>query len=238
MYTFDGDVSMRLLALVHGRDGGPEVLGDVIAERGHELEEVDVSAGARASRPLEAYGAALVMGGVQHADEDERYPWLLQELEDLRTLAAAGVPVLGVCLGAQLAARALGGSVGRAPRPEIGWFEVERTAAGAADPLFTRLPERFPSFHWHYYTFEPPPGAVELARNDACTQAFRVGNRVWGVQFHPEVRGPQLERWLRSTQPSPPVDPASLLGETARRIAGWNRVGRTLASAFLDVARS
>src|SRR6266496_4741819 len=92
-----------------------------------------------------------------------------------------------LCLGVQLLARAAHSWVGPLAEPEIGWYEVELTAAGGADPVLGGLPERFEAFQWHYYTYGIPGGAQELARSERCTQAFRLGERVWGVQFHPEV---------------------------------------------------
>src|SRR5205823_12281402 len=86
--------------------------------------------------------------------------------------------------------------VGRASEPEIGGHEVEPTAAAATGPLFARLPRRFEALQWHYYAFEVPGGAVELARSPVCSQAFRLGDLAWGVQFHPEVTLAMVEQWL------------------------------------------
>ena len=140
--------------------------------------------------------------------------------------------MLGICLGSQLIARAAGAQVFRAAEPEVGWLPVEVTAEGAADPVAVALPARFDAFQWHHYTHDLPNGAVELARSPICTQAFRLGH-AWGVQFHPEVRGEQVESWL-AEDPDDVADPAALRAATRERIAAWNELGRRLCSAFLQ----
>jgi GMP synthase (glutamine-hydrolysing) len=138
----------------------------------------------------------------------------------------------------QLLARASGAWVGRLPDgPEIGWCRVVLTEEGIDDPVLGSLPRVFDALQWHHYTYGVPAGAVELARSDACTQAFRLGDACWGVQFHPEVTAAQVEGWAADTD-DPPPDPARLRTETAERIAQWNEHGRGLCAAFLETAGS
>jgi GMP synthase (glutamine-hydrolysing) len=178
----------------------------------------------------------LVFGGAMHADQDESHPWLRHETMWLQQLLARHTPVLGVCLGVQLLARAAGAWVGRMPDgPEIGWCRVELTEAGAADPVVGSLPPLFEALQWHHYTFGLPAGAVELARSPACTQAFRLGDACWGVQFHPEVTAAQLDGWLADAA-DPPPNPERLRAETPAKIGAWNDLGRTLCGAFLTAA--
>ena len=124
--------------------------------------------------------------------------------------------------------------VGPASEPEIGWYEVELTDGAAEDPVLGWLPKRFEAFQWHYYTHGVPAGAEELARNSVCTQAFRLGERVWGVQFHPEVTRAQVEKWIAEEPEAAAA--GRLLGETGERIDGWNELGRQLCSAFVETA--
>jgi GMP synthase (glutamine-hydrolysing) len=223
---------MKVLAVVHGDEVRSGVFAEPIAAGGHELEEWSIARAPAPSRALEAYDAAIVFGGSMHADEEETHPWLRGEKELLRRFLGAGTPVLGVCLGGQLLAHAAGAWVGRARVPEIGWHEVELTAAAASDPVFARLPRRFPALQWHYYAFEVPEGAVELARSPVCSQAFRLGELAWGVQFHPEVTLAMVEQWLEEPE-EVDFDREALRRETHERIDEWNRLGRELCAGFL-----
>ena len=223
---------MKVLAVVHGDEVRSGVFADPIAAGGHELEEWSIARRPSPSQPVEAYDAAIVFGGSMHADEEATHPWLREEKELLRRLLAARKPVLGVCLGAQLVAEAAGAWVGRASEPEIGWREVELTPAAAADPLFARLPRRFQALQWHYYAFALPSGAVELARSPVCSQAFRLGELAWGVQFHPEVTLAMVEQWLEEPE-EVDFDRESLRRETYERIEEWSALGRELCAGFL-----
>jgi GMP synthase (glutamine-hydrolysing) len=118
--------------------------------------------------------------------------------------------------------------------PEIGWGDVELTDAGTADPVFSALPPLFEGLLWHHYAHDLPDGAVALAHSAASLQAFRLGE-AWGVQFHPEVTEPQLERWI-ADEGDPPPDPVRLLAETRERIGAWNELGRRLCRSFLAAA--
>src|SRR5207248_1651768 len=186
-------VAVEVLAVIHGERVRAGVFGDVVRERGHRLDEWSLAWETPLPQPLDSYSAVLVFGGAMHADQDDRHPWLREENLFLQRLLMLHMPVLGVCLGAQLLAKAALAPVYRVERPEIGWFEVELTEDAADDPLLSRLPQRFEAFQWHFYTHDLPGGAVELAQSAACTQAFRLGDSAWGIQFHAEVTLPQVE---------------------------------------------
>ena len=226
---------MNVLSVIHGDDARTELFAPAIAESGHSLDEWSFSWGTPPPRPLESYDAVLVFGGAMHADHDDAHPWLAPETRWLENLLASGTPMLGICLGVQLLARAAGAWVGPLPVPEIGGVDVDLTAAGIDDPVLGALPQTFSALQWHHYTYGVPEGAVELARSEACTQAFRLGEACWGVQFHPEVTQSQLDGWIVDTTDLPP-DPDRLRAETVEHIAQWNALGRTLCAAFLDAA--
>jgi GMP synthase (glutamine-hydrolysing) len=223
---------MDVLAVIHGEKVRAGVFGDAVAARGHRLEEWSLAWGTPMALPLDAYGAVLVFGGAMHADQEGHHPWLRDENFFLQRLLDLRKPVLGICLGAQLLAKAAHADVGPATEPEIGWYPVELTEEAAEDPVLGRMPRQFDAFQWHYYTHGLPAGAVELARNDLCTQAFRLGDSAWGVQFHPEVTLPQIESWMQEDEPMP----ADLLEQTRARIQEWNDLGKNLCDAFVDVA--
>ena len=221
---------MRVLAITHGPSVGPGVFEDAVRAAGHELVEHQLpTAGALDNREADAI---VVLGGAMHPDEEERHGWLRPELRYLEQQLERGTPMLGVCLGSQLIARAAGARVFRADEPEVGWLPVEVTAAGGSDPVGSALPSRFDAFQWHHYTHDLPDGAVELARSEVCLQAYRLGS-AWGVQFHPEVRAEQVESWL-AEDPDDVADPAALRAETRERIEDWNELGRRLCTAFLN----
>ena len=132
-------------------------------------------------------GAMSVNDGLPHLEREAR--WIAQAVE-------AGRPVLGVCLGAQLIAKAMGARVYRNPVKEIGWFEIEVTGEGAADPLFAGVGPRETVFQWHGETFDLPPGARWLASSTACChQAFRIGSSAYALQFHLEVTPEMIADW-------------------------------------------
>ena len=226
---------MEVLAVIHGESVRSGVFGDVIRERGHGLEEWSLAWGTPPPRPLDAYGAVLVFGGAMHADQDNHHPWLREENLFLQRLLDLHIPVLGICLGAQLLAKAAHAPVKAAKEFEIGWYEVELTEPGGRDPLLGRMPQSFDAFQWHYYEHGLPAGSVELARNGLCTQGFRLGEEAWGVQFHPEVTLAQIESWIDEEEHLP-VDAAALLAETRARIGEWNELGRGLCTGFVEAA--
>ncbi len=221
--------------MIHGGEARAGIFGEVIQERGHQLDEWSLAWEEPPPQALDAYGAVLVFGGAMHADQDDRHPWLREENLLLARLLDLHTPLLGVCLGAQLIAKAAHASVGPAPEPEIGWYRVELTAAASGDPVLGALPPAFDSFQWHYYTHGLPAGAEELARSASCTQAFRLGDQAWGVQFHPEVTREQIEGWLAEPTRGP-VDAERISEETRARIGPWNELGRALCGAFVRVA--
>jgi len=222
---------MRVLALTHGPSVGAGVFGEAVEAGGHDFSEWCLPLGGNAPADPDP-DAVLVFGGAMHPDQEDSHPWLARELRFLESALERDTPTFGVCLGAQLLARAAGASVHPADESEVGWHGVELTAAGAADPVFGRLPERFDAFQWHHYTYGVPAGGVELARSPACTQAFRLG-RSYGIQFHAEVTATMVARWLEE-DPADVVDADVLREETEARIEGWNELGRRICTRFLE----
>ncbi len=232
---------MRVLAIVHQRDAGPGVFTEAVGAAGARLDTWEPRSGPPPRRAA-AYDAVLAFGGSMHPDQARRHDWMDGERGLLRALTERGVPTLAVCLGAQLLAGASGGEVGRATRPEIGWYPVELTAAGAADPVLGPLAPGFEALEWHSYACVVPPEATALARSATCLQAYRIGERAWGIQFHAEVTAADLEGWIddyRSDEDALAIglDADALRRESEAKIEAWNTLGRGLCERFLAAAR-
>jgi GMP synthase (glutamine-hydrolysing) len=225
-----------VLSVTHGPSVSGGVFDDAVEAGGHRLERWSLPDGG-APDPAASYDAVMVFGGSMHPDQDDRFAWLEREEEFLREVLDAEVPAFGVCLGAQMLARAAGASVGPASAPEVGWLEVSLTPAGEADPVLGVLPRVATVFQWHHYTFEVPPGADELARSEISTQAFRLAQPAWGIQFHAEVTLPMISAWIEEDPDDLPMPPDELRSETDGLIARSNEQGRELAEAFLREAR-
>jgi GMP synthase-like glutamine amidotransferase len=224
---------MRILSLVHGPLVRPELFGDVARAEGHELDEWSVADESAPPRPVEEYDSVFVFGGHMNVDEESEHPWLRGEDELVRRLVARNVPLLGVCLGGQLLAKAAGAHVGPSPEPEAGFVRTVLTERAAGDPIFGSLPREFDVFAMHEYAFHVPAEGVELARSSVCSQAFRLGECAWALQFHPEVRLEQVEEWLRDDR-LPNSD--DIVAELRDRLDEWQAFGAGLCRAFLAVA--
>jgi len=156
-----------------------------VSEGGHELPD-----------DLDEYQGVLLLGGPAQPDQDD--PWILKELELIKEAHAREIPLIGICLGHQLIARALGGEVGRLDKAEWGFLNVDLTIPGQTDVLLAGVPWSCPQFQSHAFAVTtPPPGAVILGKSDLCpNQIMRVGQRTVSFQFHFEADGPMLDYFL------------------------------------------
>jgi GMP synthase (glutamine-hydrolysing) len=222
----------RLLVVQHEPSCPPGLLAAAAAATGVRLQLVEAPGDPVPVTPEGADGL-VVLGGEMDADETDAYPHLARTMELVRAAAVRSVPTLGICLGAQLAAAALGGRAYPGPAgEELGWTKVELTAAGRADPVTGALSEPVELFEWHHDIFDPPPGATLLAAGAVYpSQAFRLGSVV-AVQFHPEVDGPLLAGWWSGTTPPPAYPLPEAMAGVARNAANATR----LLEAFCRVA--
>jgi GMP synthase-like glutamine amidotransferase len=219
---------VRILTLTHGADVGPELFADVAAAEGHELQPWDMQVQGPPPREVDA---VAVFGGHQNVGEEDRYPWLHEEYAALVDWVRADVPIFAVCLGAQTLARALAAPVRRLDEPLAGFYTTELTSDGVADPVLGALPRTFDCFNGNAYAFELPRDAALLATGP-CVQAYRVGERAWGVQFHPEVKGPSVLSWFSDgSRPGLRLD--ELARDVERKLPLWQPLGTRLFRAFL-----
>ncbi len=180
---------MRIRAhiLQHVPFEGPGIIGSWLESRGAHCGRTRLFL--QETLPdIDAFDWLIVMGGPMSANDERQYSWLTAEKRLVAAATESSKVVLGVCLGAQLIASALGARVYANGEREVGWFPVHRVSGALSHPIGSLLPEWFDAFHWHGDTFELPAGAAHLARSAACAhQAFAVGERVLGLQFHLEM---------------------------------------------------
>ena len=206
---------------------------------------IGASGGLGAGRPQQWIGAfqSFVIGGEMNVDETEQHPYLLAQRDLMRRAVEAGLPVLGICLGAQMLARALDARVYRAPVRELGFKTLRLTAAGRGDTLLSAFQTGDRVFQWHEDTFDLPAGAELLATGDDVPhQAFRFGRTAWGLQFHFEVDGPGVEAWLRVAEPTLSRDwngPADEIRDELRMyLDAQQQRSRVLLAAFAGLLES
>jgi len=220
---------MHLLAFRHVPFEGLGHIQPVLESRGVRVECVDLYREGELLPDAASAAGLIFMGGPMSANDG--LPFLDREIGLLSQALERRQPVLGVCLGAQLLARAAGARVYRNPASEIGWYDIHRTPAGAADPLIGELAPRQRVFHWHSETFDLPPAAQWLAWSEACrNQAFRLGSNAYGLQFHLEVTPEMISDWCRQdvncgdlrelNQPLDPACGAAEMADCAGRVFG------------------
>jgi GMP synthase (glutamine-hydrolysing) len=204
---------MYILVFRHVPFEGLGLIAPALEARSISIEYVDLYAKSPMAPALDKAAGLILMGGPMSANDD--LPYIKTELGLIRDAVKAGKPVLGVCLGAQLIARALGARVYRNSVKEIGWAPVYWTDTAGRDPLFEGITNPETVLHWHGETFDLPEGAEWLAWSDRCRhQAYRIGSSVYGLQFHLEVTPEMIAGWLTEDENSAdlrelkePIDP-------------------------------
>jgi GMP synthase-like glutamine amidotransferase len=183
---------VQIHVIKHTAFEGPGSIATWAKERGYRMETTEVAQGQALPSPRD-FDALVLMGGPMSVNDEEKHPWLRPEKALVRETLGLGRKVLGVCLGAQMIASALGAKVRTNTLEEIGWFPIEATAAGQKHPFFKRMPPVLMAFHWHGETFDLPSGAVHLARSAACEhQAYALGTQALALQCHMEVDAASL----------------------------------------------
>lgn len=204
---------MRVLAFRHVPFEGLGLIESALLLRGIDFDYCDLFRLRATAPPADAYDGFIFLGGPMSVNDE--LPFLLEEMRLIERAARRDAPVLGICLGAQMIARALGGYVYRNAEKEIGWFDIHLTEAGRRDPVLGGLAPVETVFHWHSDTFELPREAEWLAWSQLTRhQAYRIGRSIYGLQFHPEVTPAMIVKWSEEDencadvrQLGAPIDP-------------------------------
>ncbi|GAA4885274.1 type 1 glutamine amidotransferase [Kitasatospora terrestris] len=235
--------SARVLVVQHEDGTGPGLVGEHLERTGLHLHTVHPWAGEALPARLDGYAGLLVLGGAPNCEDDAAAPWLPRVRELIRQAVADHVPLLGICLGGQLMAVALGGSV--APRgrmPEVGATPLRRLPAADRDAVFGGVPEGALAAQWHWdeITALPPDAVALLGGDDSRHQAFRVGACGWGVQFHPEVLAAVTADWAGSDGPAVKAaggDPQAAVDSVRAAEPELRAVWGAMAEAWGEVVR-
>lgn len=230
----------RALLVQHTVSEDAGLFGDWLPAAGLRLHSVRPYAGDPLPASLDGYGALIVLGGPMSAYDDEAAPWLPAVVELMRSGVRTGIPTLGICLGAQLLGRASGGEVRRGPfGPELGLCRMRLAPDAATDPLLGGVDPEQLVVQWHWDEVSVlPPGAVALAASPAYPhQAFRLGERAWGLQFHPEATAELVAVWaehdgtsLREAGRRPAEVVAAVAAEARHLVAVWRPVAERFAA--------
>lgn len=234
----------RVLVVQNGRSGGPGRFGESLTGAGLSLDVVHGYDTARPPVPERlSHQALVVLGGGYLPDADDRAPWLAPTRALVAQALRTGVPVFGICLGGQMLAQVAGGTVrGEHGEPEVGSTTLTLRAEAAEDRLFGGLPGRVTAIENHVDAITAlPPGAPWLMQSERCPhQAFRVGERAWGVQFHPEATAAQTRRWDPERLHRLGFDPAQVQSRAERDDAAaapvWREVARRFAAVVHETA--
>ena len=176
----------------------------------------------------------IVMGGAMGANDDAKHPFLKELKHFIRKVVEQGKPYLGICLGGQLLAAALGARIASHRWEELGTLDVELTEEGRGDRLFAGVDAKFATFQWHHDSFDLPLGGVLLATSPACPhQAFRIGPCAWGTQFHPEVNEELIRTWC-AWDPATKARSEELVAAWQAEEEGYERTARQILANFLE----
>jgi GMP synthase-like glutamine amidotransferase len=232
---------MTVTIIKHIDIEGPGTFGDFLNDDGISYDVIDVFNGEPLPGSLSDTSAVIVLGGPMNVYEEDKHPFLKQENEFLKEVIENGLPTLGFCLGAQLIAKAKGALVKKNPQKEIGWFDVSLTENGLSDPLFQGFQGVCDVFQWHGDTFDIPDGAVRLAESDLCpNQAYRIGNNIYGLQFHVEVTDKMIYQWIDAYRDEVDslkgiVDPDQIIADTKTKSESYKAQARLFCANFVKL---
>jgi GMP synthase (glutamine-hydrolysing) len=233
----------RLLVLQHVVHELLGTLNPLLKRAGFRLRYVNFARHPDAQPSLDGYDGLVVLGGPMSVNDTDRLPYLITEMKLIEEALRRDLPVLGICLGAQLIAKTLGARVYPNKEKEIGWYDVSPTDKAQADPLLGAFRRTEKIFQWHGDTFDIPRSTLHLAFSSLCAhQAFRYGTSVYGLQFHLEVDEPMIYRWLRVAENKREVialggaiDPERIHRETPQHIKRLQELSGCVFTQFIEL---
>lgn len=233
-----------IFGLYHSRGETVGLIADVLKQLRLPFKDVHLHDGEGLPRDTSDLEGLIVMGGPMNVDEVQKYPFLLPEVQLIEKVLSEKKPVLGICLGAQLIAKALGEKVYPNTTKEVGWHPIQITPQGRKDPAFKNLPGTPNVLHWHGDTFDMPKGAVHLARTDKClSQAFRWEDNVYALQFHLEVTPAMTKKWCQADCEQDFIKaagetPEQIIKVTPQHAAALEPLAKTFFTSYLKNAYS
>ena len=231
----------KLLVLQHVAHEILGTLNPLLKGAGFRIRYVNFARHPDAQPSLDGYHGLVVLGGPMSVNDTGKHPHLMTELHLIEEAMRRNLPVLGICLGAQLIAKTLGAAVYPNPEKEIGWYDVTPTKEAEEDPLLAEFRHTEKIFQWHGETFDLPRTSTHLAFSSLCAnQAFCFAGNVYGLQFHIEVDEPMIERWLRVVENrreiaslGGKIDPAAIRRETPVHLVRLEQLGNQVFSEFI-----
>ena len=211
-----------ILLIKHIGIEGPGIIAEFFGNTAWQVETVELEKGDKFPEVYSAIEAVIVLGGPMNVYEEDKFPFLKAEDAFIKKAIKQEIPILGICLGAQLLAKACGARISRAEHNEIGWYKVSLTEQGRQDALFRNINNELDILQWHNDTFQLPERAELLVTSEVCkNQAFRVGKNAYGLQFHIEVTPNMVESWIKeyldNSDPAKIVDSKNLLIDTYKK---------------------
>lgn len=232
-----------ILFIKHIDIEGPGTLGDFFTGQGYVTKTIDLGAGDHLPDSLDGMEAVIILGGPMNVYEEDKYPFLKKEDIFIKEALARGIPLMGICLGSQLLAKAAGAAVGKSPQKEVGFFPIQLTQEGRRDPLFRGLNKELEIFQWHEDMFQIPAGAQWLAASSACPhQALKVGPNAYGLQFHIEITDRSIREWSDGywdrKDTAAMVKKREMLEDYQKKKEQFNRVADKIYNNFLAIVKS
>ena len=232
----------RILVLQHVKSEGLGIIGKALGQRGIAVDFLKIFKGDRIPKSINGYDGLIVLGGPMGVYEEEIYPFIKDEIALIKNALKNNIPILGICLGAQLLAKAAGADVYKGKKKEIGWYKVELTDEGKREGLFIGLPEEFTVFQWHGDTW----GQISNLSPAKClasselfpNQIIKIGKNAYGLQFHLEVTAEMIREWIdvndkELASVKAYINPKKILKDTPENIETIHRYGEIVFLRFL-----